>query len=182
MIDDIANKNRVVLLIRVSTKKQAVKKDGKKDDLDIPDQRALLMDHCEKNGWSVVREFVETVSGFKVSANDRDALQSIKRMAENNEFDILCIYMSDRLGRIEDESPLIISFLNAHKVHVYSCSEGWIDNTTHADKLMNYIRYWSAGGESLKTSKRVSDTIIQKNIVINTKSKKNRIVEINLLP
>lgn len=152
---------RAVILIRVSTKSQAVKKNGNKEDLDIPDQRAVIMEHVNRNGWTVVREFVETVSGFKVSADDRDALQTIKAMAENNEFDVLCIYFSDRLGRIEDETPLIISFLNQHNVRVYSCSEGWIDNDTHQDKLITYLRYWMASGESRKTSKRVTDTMIQ---------------------
>lgn len=157
----LSKKLRVVILIRVSTKSQAVRKGGNKEELDIPDQRAVIMEHVNRNGWTVVREFVETLSGFKVSANDRDALQTIKAMAENNEFDVLCIYYSDRLGRIEDETPLVISFLNQHNVRVYSCSEGWIDNNTHQDKLITYLRYWMASGESRKTSKRVTDTMVQ---------------------
>lgn len=50
--------------------------------------------------------------GFKISANDRDAIQDIKKMADCREFDIFVIYMSDNLGRIADETPLIVSYLN----------------------------------------------------------------------
>ena len=50
--------------------------------------------------------------GFKISANDRDAIQDIKKMADCIEFDIFVIYMSDNLGRIADETPLIVSYLN----------------------------------------------------------------------
>jgi len=112
----------------------------------------------EQQGWNFVKEFVEGgISGFKVSVNDRDAVQEIKRMAERREFDILGIYMSDRLGRIADETPLIVSFLNARGIKVISFREGEITANTHNDKLMTYIRYWQAEGESIKTSMRVTD-------------------------
>lgn len=46
------------------------------------------------------------VSGSKVSASKRDAIQQLKEEAANGEFDILLVYMFDRLGRIESETPL----------------------------------------------------------------------------
>jgi DNA invertase Pin-like site-specific DNA recombinase len=100
------------------------------------------------------------VSGFNVHAADRDALNTINAMAIRKEFDILGSYMSDRLGRIADETPLIVSFLNQHGIKVISYNEGEITSHTHADKLMTYIRYWQAEGESLKTSLRVSDALV----------------------
>jgi len=146
------NKPRAVLLYRASSKKQT------DSENDIPLQRDILKPWAEKNGWNFVCEKVEGgISGYKVSAANRDAIIEIKKMAERREFDILGIYMSDRLGRIAEETPLIVSFLNTRGIKVISYSEGEITANTHADKLMTYIRYWQAEGESLKTSMRVTD-------------------------
>jgi DNA invertase Pin-like site-specific DNA recombinase len=153
---------RVVNLYRASSKQQTEKKNNEGiTEYDVPLQRDILRPFVERQpNWTLVKEFVEGgVSGFKVSANDRDALVEIKRMAVRKEFDILVIYMSDRLGRIADETPLVVSFLNGHNIRVISYTEGEIKANTHADKLMTYIRYWQAEGESLKTSARVSDAI-----------------------
>ena len=45
------------------------------------------------------------MSGFKVSATDRDAIQELKAAALRNEFQILLVFMFDRIGRIDDETP-----------------------------------------------------------------------------
>jgi DNA invertase Pin-like site-specific DNA recombinase len=154
-------KQRVVNLYRASSKQQTekIKKDNGITEYDVPSQRDILIPFVEQHSdWTLIKEFVEGgVSGFKVSANDRDALVEIKKMAVRKEFDVLVIYMSDRLGRIADETPLVVSFLNGHGIKVISYTEGEIKATTHADKLMTYIRYWQAEGESLKTSMRVTD-------------------------
>lgn len=148
---------RVVLLYRASSKQQT-----STDANDIPLQRNILKPWAEQKGYIFVREFVEAaVSGFKVSAAKRDAIIEIKAMAERAEFDVLGIYMSDRLGRIAEETPLIISFLNARGIKVESYCEGEINSSTHADKLMTYIRYWQAEGESIKTSARVCDAVLE---------------------
>lgn len=149
---DTNKKPRVVLLYRASTKKQT------DSENDIPLQRNILKPWAEQQGWEFAKEFVEGgISGFKVSAANRDAIIEIKAMAERREFDVLGIYMSDRLGRIAEETPLIVSFLNARGIKVISYCEGEINSSTHTDKLMTYIRYWQAEGESIKTSARVTD-------------------------
>lgn len=144
---------RAIALYRASTKQQT-----DKANQDIPTQRKIVRDFIFQQNWGLVREFTEGgISGFKKSANDRDALQTIKRLAVAKEFDILVVYMSDRIGRIADETPLVIKFLNEQGVKVISVSEGEIKSDTHADKLITFIRYWQNEGESLKTSKRVTD-------------------------
>ena len=75
-------------LYRVSTKKQV---DKQKDD--IPMQREACRDFAERMGWTIGKEFLEKgVSGFKVSANDRDAIQDLKNAALKGAPDIACIY------------------------------------------------------------------------------------------
>ena len=72
---------RVVCLYRVSTVGQ-VEKD------DIPMQKQFCREFVQRQpGWEIVKEFSEKgVSGFKVSAKKRDAVQEIQRMALQGEF------------------------------------------------------------------------------------------------
>ena len=93
---------RVYCLYRVSTK-------GQVDKDDIPMQRLKCNEFAKAQGWSVVKEFSEKgVSGFKVSSEDRDAIQEIKAAASRKEFDVLLVFMFDRLGRREDETPFVV--------------------------------------------------------------------------
>lgn len=153
---ELDQKERVVVLLRASSKQQT----DREHDFDIPQQKSILLPFVESKGWNLIRVFTEGgVSGFKISASKRDAIQDIKKMADNREIDRVVIYMSDRLGRIADETPLIVSYLNKRGVVIYSYTEGEISTVDHTDKLITYIRYWQAEGESIKTSKRVSDAI-----------------------
>ena len=79
---------------------------------DIPMQKIACHEFAEKQGWLIEKEFLEKgVSGFKVSANDRDAIQDLKEAALNKEFNVLLVYMFDRLGRRDDEHRLLLSGL-----------------------------------------------------------------------
>ena len=46
-------------------------------------------------------------------------------------------------------------------IEVWSAMEGQQRFDTHVDKLLNYIRYWQASGESIKTSIRVKTRMEQ---------------------
>lgn len=146
---------RVYCLYRVSTKGQ-VEKD------DIPMQKQVCHEFAKEKNWEIVREFSEKgVSGFKVSAKDRDAIQEIQRDAAQGKFDILLVFMFDRLGRREDETPFVVEWFVQNGIEVWSTVEGQQRFDNHVDKLMNYIRYWQASGESLKTSVRVKTRLGQ---------------------
>ena len=128
----------VYTLYRVSTKQQV---DKTKDD--IPMQREACHEFAEKMGWTIGKEFLEKgVSGFKVSANNRDAIQDLKAAALNKEFDILLVFMFDRIGRIDDETPFIVEWFVKQGIRVWSVQEGEQRFESHIDKLMNYIRFW----------------------------------------
>ena len=95
-------KNRVYTLYRVSTLGQ-VEKD------DIPMQKTKCRAFAEEKGWTIIKEFSEKgISGFKVAAKDRDAIQEIQKDAVAGKFDILLVFMFDRLGRRDDETPFMI--------------------------------------------------------------------------
>lgn len=138
------NAPRAALAYRVSTK-------GQVDHDDIPMQKIDCRKFAQKQGWRVVKEVAEKgVSGSKVSASKRDAIQQLKEEAANGEFDILLVYMFDRLGRIESETPFVLEWFVQHGIQMWSTHEGQQKIETHGDKLMNYIRFWQAAGESEK--------------------------------
>jgi len=61
--------------------------------------------------------------------------------------------MYDECG-IADETPFVVEWLIKHGIRVWSVNEGEQRLDNHTDKLMNYIRFWQADGESEKTSIR----------------------------
>lgn len=148
---------RAGLAYRVSTK-------GQVDQNDIPMQKIECRKFCVQHGWRVVLEKAEKgVSGSKVSAAKRDAIQELKAEAEQGNLDILLVFMFDRLGRIESETPYVVEWFVKHGVEVWSTREGQQTISSHTDKLINYIRFWQAAGESEKIAERVATRIQQLN-------------------
>ena len=151
---------RVQCLYRVSTTKQVDHDD--QNQADIPVQRKACREFAKKMGWIIVGEEQETgVSGFKVSAGDRDKLQLIKERAEQGKFDILLVFMFDRLGRRSDETPFVVEWFVKKGIRVWSVNEGEQRFESHTDRLTNYIRFWQADGESQKTSIRTKTALSQ---------------------
>ncbi len=147
---------RVYCLYRVSTKEQV-------DKDDIPMQKTACHEFAERqNEWVITKEFFEKgISGYKISAEDRDAIQDIKSAAENKEFDILLVFMFDRLGRRQNETPFVVEWFNQQGVEVWSTQEGQQRFESEADYLINFMRFWQANGESRKTSTRVKTRLSQ---------------------
>ncbi len=151
---------RVQCLYRVSTTKQV--DHDEQDRADIPVQRKACREFADRMGWTIVGEEQETgVSGYKVSANDRDKLQLIKERAEQGKFDILLVFMFDRLGRKSDETPFVVEWFCKKGIKVWSVNEGEQRFESHTDRLTNYIRFWQADGESQKTSIRTKTALGQ---------------------
>ncbi len=141
---------RVICLYRVSTI-------GQVDHDDIPMQRKACREYAATHAdWEIVDEISEKgVSGYKVSSNDRDAIVEIKKRAIKHQFDVLLVFMFDRLGRRDDETPFVVQWFAQQGIEVWSTREGEQRFDSHVDKLLNYIRFWQASGESEKTAIRV---------------------------
>lgn len=106
--------------------------------------------------WTIIKELCEKgVSGFKVAAEDRDAIQELRNDAMNKRFDILLVFMFDRLGRRDDETPFVVEWFAQQGIRIFSVKEGEQKFESHTDSLINYIRYWQSEGESRKTSMRI---------------------------
>ena len=147
-------------LYRVSSKKQLYNSPDNKDD--IPMQRQACQEFAKRMDWTVGREFEEkAVSASKVSAANRDAIIDLKEAALNGEFQVLLVFLFDRLGRIDDETPFVLEWFVKHGIECWSVHEGQQKIEQHTDKLMNYIRFWQAAGESEKTSIRTKTRLGQ---------------------
>ena len=105
----------------------------------------VLMDECEELG----------VSASKVSAYDRDVVMKLIKRAENHEFDVLLVFMFDRIGRIAYETPFIVQQFIDNGVEVWSVKEGQMTLNDEMDKLINFLDFWRAESESKKISARV---------------------------
>ena len=143
---------KIACLYRVSTKKQV-------EENDIPMQKNACTAFIDSmTGWVLAKEYYEKgVSGYHKSAEQRDILQQARADAESGLFDVLLVFMFDRLGRREDETPFIVEWFVGQGIEVWSVKEGQQRFDSRADKLINYIRFWQSGGESEKTSMRVKE-------------------------
>ncbi|MDL2273623.1 recombinase family protein [Oscillospiraceae bacterium OttesenSCG-928-G22] len=153
---------RLINLYRVSTNKQVGQDNG--DEISLTVQQTACLRYAKEHhpDWELVREVEEKgVSGFKKRAADRDAIQELQRAALQKEFDVLLVFMFDRIGRIDDETPHIVEWFVKQGIEVWSVNEGQQTFNNHVDKLLNYIRYWQASGESIKTSLRTSEALAQ---------------------
>ena len=156
----MSNKTRVCCLYRVSTDKQVDYSNN--HEADIPMQRKACHKFADKMGWSIVHEEQEDgVSGHKVRAENRDKIQTIIELAREGKFDILLVFMFDRIGRIADETPFVVEWFVKNGIQVWSTQEGEQRFDNHIDKLLNYIRFWQADGESEKTSIRTKTSLGQ---------------------
>ena len=131
-------KERVCCLYRVSTDKQVDYND--KNQADIPMQRRKCHQFADQMGWVIVHEEQEDgVSGHKVRAENRDKIQTIKELAKQGKFDILLVFMFDRIGRIADETPFVVEWFVKNGIRVWSTQEGEQRFDNHTDKLYELV-------------------------------------------
>lgn len=129
-------------------------------------QKNKNREYCKTNNIEIMGEYTEfDVSGYKTQLKDRvELLKILSRAEEDKDFDYFIIYNFDRIIRREDEAPFVLSHLTKHNITCIETMSGeHIKNEDMTDKLMNYIRFWQAEYESVKTSQRVADAIRAKN-------------------
>ena len=147
---------RVLCLYKVSTI-------GQVDHDDIPVQRIACREFIAQHlNWELVDEVSEKgISGYKTKTEDRDALVQIRQKALAKKFDVLLVFMFDRIDRRDDETPFVVQWFVENGIEVWSVKEGEQRFDNHVDKLFNYIRFWQAFGESEKTSMRIRTKHLQ---------------------
>ena len=117
------------------------------------------------DGYEIIsghrRQFAAKMAGLEtlpVIVRDMDDDAATILMVDSN---LQREHMFDRLGRRDDETPFIVEWFTKQGIEVWSVNEGQQRFDSHGDKLLNYIRYWQASGESLKTSVRTRTRLEQ---------------------
>ena len=98
----------VGVYVRVSTQQQTTE-----------NQLLELYEVCERNDWTVVEEYNETVSGTK-GQNDRDELKRMLIDASRKKFDKVVVWSVDRLGRNMKHLVSILSQLKDLDIDLYA--------------------------------------------------------------
>ena len=146
---------KVACLYRVSSAKQV----GTENDLPLQENavREFIAKH-EDWEWCPEFEYFERgVSGYSVPLAQRDELNRLIRDAKDKKFQVLVVFMYDRLGRQSYAIPALVSELTKDGIEIWSVKDGEIKCDSHDEEIMNFIRGWQAEGESRKTSMRVTE-------------------------
>ncbi|WP_108461082.1 recombinase family protein [Devosia naphthalenivorans] len=108
---------RAALYLRVSTGRQA------EHDVSLPSQRTLNAEFCERQGWSVVDEYVEP--GLTATDDRRPAFQSmIDRACDpDHPYDVIVFHAFSRFYRDGAGMELTIRKLRKHGVEVASVTQ-----------------------------------------------------------
>ena len=115
---------KVALYARVSSERQAEK------DLSIPSQLKALREHAAKQGWAVVREFVDEAQSARTA--DRPAFQEMIGLAKqkSSPFQAIVVWNLSRFARNREDSVVYKSLLRQRGIQVLSFNERFDDSAT----------------------------------------------------
>ena len=102
----------VAIYVRVSTQHQTT-----------DNQLLELYEVCERNDWTVVEEYNETVSGTK-GQSDREELNRMMIDASRRKFDKVVVWSVDRVGRSMKHLVSVLSQLKDMNIDIYSFKQG----------------------------------------------------------
>ncbi len=115
---------RAAIYARVST-------DGQTTENQLRELRLV----AERNGWEIIREFIDQgISGAK-GRDQRPAFDAVWKGAVRREFDVVMVWAVDRLGRSLSHLVNFLSEIHAKKVNLFIHQQG-IDITTPAGKAL----------------------------------------------
>jgi site-specific DNA recombinase len=143
---------KCVLYARVSTEQQADR------DLSIPAQLQAMREYCQRQGWSVVEEFIEP--GVSAKTVDRPALQRLLAMTRDRDagIGVVLVHKVDRLARNMADHVTIRTLLTQLGVRLASVVEN-VDESVSGQLVENIMasiaQYYSANlSEEVKKGMR----------------------------
>ena len=118
---------KVGIYVRVSTLQQTT-----------DNQLLELYEICERNDWTVVEEYNETVSGTK-GVDSRSELNRLLKDASRKKFEKVVIWSVDRLGRSMKHLVMVLSQLKDLDVDIYSYKQGIDTSTTMGSSFFHMV-------------------------------------------
>ncbi|OFW02245.1 MAG: hypothetical protein A3J29_23210 [Acidobacteria bacterium RIFCSPLOWO2_12_FULL_67_14b] len=102
-----------------------------------PDAQILeLREHCQRHGWTVVREFID--DGVTGTAASRPALDAMLKDAKRRRFQAVVVWKLDRIGRSVRNLVLLLDDLQHAGVTFSSITEG-IDLSSPGGRFMMHL-------------------------------------------
>lgn len=118
---------RAFIYVRVSTEEQAIK------GWSIEEQKVLLLDMAEKEGYEVVGMFADPGKSAK-SIEGRPGMKSMIHAVENGEADIVLAWTISRICRNLKELLILIDLFEEHNTKIKFLSDD-IDTSTPAGRM-----------------------------------------------
>ena len=136
------NNMKVAILVRVSTIQQTTE-----------NQLLDLYEVCERNDWTVVEEYNETISGTTASSQ-RSEIQRMLEDASRKKFDKLVVWSVDRLGRSMKHLVSVLSQLKDMNVDIYSYKQGIDTSTTMGASFFHMVGIFSELEHNLRAERQ----------------------------
>ncbi|MDC1241253.1 recombinase family protein [Gammaproteobacteria bacterium] len=134
---------KVAIAVRVSTIQQTTE-----------NQLLELYEVCERNDWSVVEEYNETVSGTK-GVNDRKELERMLKDASRKKFDKVVIWSVDRLGRSMKHLVSVLSQLKDLDIDIYSYKQGIDTSTTMGSSFFHMVGIFAELENNMRRERQI---------------------------
>ena len=107
-------------------------------DQDCTAQLKELRDYCDRRGWTIAAEYVDT--GFSGAASSRPALNELMRDAAQRRFDVVAVYKLDRFGRSVLNLNQHLASLTSYGIRFIATSQGIdTDQSNPTSRLMLHI-------------------------------------------
>ena len=137
------NSMRVAIYVRVSTHQQTTQ-----------NQLIELYEVCERNDWTVVEEYNETVSGTK-GIEDRTELNRLLTDASRKKFDKVVVWSVDRVGRSMKHLVSVLSQLKDLEVDIYSYKQGIDTSTTMGASFFHMVGIFAELENNMRRERQV---------------------------
>jgi len=136
---------RVAVYARVSTKDKGQS---------VENQAHQLREFCQRSGWSIAHEYIDTKSGK--AASNRPQFTAMFEAAHRHEFDLVLFWSLDRLSREGVSATLkYLEQLDSYGVGWKSFTEQYLDSTGMFKDAVIAILATVAKQERVRLSERV---------------------------
>ena len=134
---------KVAVYVRVSTQQQTTE-----------NQLLELYEVCERNDWTVVDEYNETVSGTK-GVNDRKELDRMLKDASRKKFQKVVVWSVDRVGRSMKHLVSVLSQLKDIDVDIYSYKQGIDTSTTMGSSFFHMVGIFAELENNMRRERQI---------------------------
>jgi len=134
---------KVAVYVRVSTQQQTTE-----------NQLLELYEVCERNDWTIVDEYNETVSGTK-GVNDRKELDRMLKDASRKKFQKVVVWSVDRVGRSMKHLVSVLSQLKDLDIDIYSYKQGIDTSTTMGSSFFHMVGIFAELENNMRRERQI---------------------------